>query len=221
MSSSLKLLLFIPVLQLLHAPASSALECGVVGDCEAVLLDLSHTTSLDGCVISGKNVPGSTFVSWNSIAGLCEAYDSCEEIDDSETNSLTSSVDCKVCNAPGFCLGEVVDENIVEGEEECEQLCVNNEACVWFSYLQDDKFCLILAECSSLVTSCSNCFTSMKTCLGATSTDQPSTTTEPPTTTSASVPKNKMFYVDGTTVTLGKNKTKFKLNQCIIFWLQM
>ena len=102
MYSSLKILLFIPILCVLNVPASSAVDCGKVGNCEDVLLDLSLTSSLDGCVIKDRQVPGAKFVSWNSIANICEAYASCEELDDSETNSLTSSIECDVCNAPGL-----------------------------------------------------------------------------------------------------------------------
>ena len=149
MISFLKLLLFIPLL-CLNNQASSALECGRIGNCESVLLDLSLTGSLDGCVINGRQVPGANFVSWNSIANICEAYASCEAIDDSETNTLTSSIDCNVCNAPGLCLGHVVDDIIVEGEEECEQLCINEKTCEWYSYLEDQQFCLLLDNCNSL-----------------------------------------------------------------------
>ena len=206
MTSTMKILLFIPLLQLLHISASSSLECGLIGNCESVLLDLSITSSLDGCVISGQQVQGAKFVSWNSIANICEAYATCEEIDDSEMNSLTSSVECYVCNAPGLCLGHVVDDSIVDGEEECEQLCINEETCTWFSFLADQQFCLLLDDCSSLDTTCSNCHTSMKTCLDYATTEQPSTTT------SASVAKNKLFYVENRTVTLGKNQLNYWLN---------
>ena len=154
------------------------------GNCESVLLDLSLTSSLDGCVINGRQVPGAKFVSWNSIANICETY---EAIDNSETNTLTSSIDCDVCNATGICLGHVVDDSIVEGEKECEQLCMKEETCEWYSYLGDQQFFLLLDGCTTLSTTCSNCYTSMKTC--------------------ATVTKNKLFQIDreNGTVTLGKN----------------
>ena len=186
MISSLKILLFIPLL-CLAVHGLSSLDCGRIGNCESVLLDLSLAGSLDGCVINGRQVPGAKFVSWNSIANVCEAYATCEAIDDSETNSLTSSVECDICDTSGLCLGHVVDDSIVEGEKECEQLCINEQTCEWYSYLEDQQFCLLFDICYSLDTSCSNCHTSMKTC-------------------AASVAKNKMFYVDANTgnVTIGK-----------------
>ena len=204
MYSSLKILLFIPIL---YVPASSAVDCGIVGNCEDVLLDLSLASSLDGCVINGRQVPGAMFVSWNSIANICEAYATCEDLDDSETNILTSSVECDVCNAPGLCLGHVVDDSVVEGEEECEQLCINEQTCEWFSYLGDQQFCLLLDDCTALDTSCSNCHTSMKTCLDSTSTVQPSTTEKASTTTSGSLSRKKLFFIDGGS--RGKNNNSF------------
>ena len=138
MTSSMKILLFVAI-HLLHVPASSAPECGDVGDCNSDLLDLTLTSSLEGCVISGKNVPGSHFMSWHSVSGVCEAYASCEDLNDSITNSLTSSVDCVLCNVPGICLGHVVYANEVDGEEECERLCINEDKCAWVSYLVDQQ----------------------------------------------------------------------------------
>ena len=126
----MKMLLFIPLL-ILRGSASSALECGVVGACNSDPLDLSHTISLEGCVISGKNLPGTHFVSWHSISGVCEAYASCEDLDDSDTTTLTSSVDCQLCHFPGLCFGHVVEGIDVDGEEECERLCINEDRCNW------------------------------------------------------------------------------------------
>ena len=149
----MKILLFIPLL-ILRGSASSALECGVVGACNSDPLDLSHTSSLEGCVISGKNLPGTHFVSWHSISGVCEAYASCEDLDDSDTTTLTSSVDCQLCHFPGLCFGHVVEGIDVDGEEECERLCINEDKCAWVSYMEDQQYCLILDVCSNLIASC-------------------------------------------------------------------
>ena len=204
--SSLKIPLFIPLL-LLHFLASSALECGVVGVCNSNLLDLSHTSSLEGCVIFGKNVPEFNFVSWRSVSGVCEAYASCEDLDDSDTTTLTSSVDCQLCHVPGLCFGHVVEGIEVDGEEECERLCINEDKCAWVSYLEDQQYCLILDVCSNFISSHSNCHTSMKTCLDSTTIEQPSTTVQPSTTSPGSLDEKKLFYMDGYTgaVTIGKN----------------
>ena len=181
----------------------------MVGDCNSDLLDLSLTSSLEGCVISGKNVPGSHFVSWHSISGVCEAYASCEDLDDSDTTTLTSSVECELCNVSGLCLGHVVEGIEVDGVEECERLCINEDKCAWLGYLEDQQFCLILDQCSALDTSCSNCYTISKACLDSTTIEQPSTTVQPTTTTPSNVVKNKLLYIDGYSgaVTIGKITT--------------
>ena len=70
------------VLLLLHkgVPSHTADgECGVVGDCETLVLAFTITPSLAECIIYGSLVFGCNYVSWNRITGTCLAYPGCEE----------------------------------------------------------------------------------------------------------------------------------------------
>ena len=51
------------------------------------------------------------------------------------------------------------------GEAECGKLCLDTPACAWFTYLKEQKYCLMFANCNSLTTYCKNCYSSPESCL--------------------------------------------------------
>jgi len=183
---------FLPVFLLLRAgPTAAAPDiCNVPGQCSDELIGVRFAESLESCIIQGTQIEAANFVSWQPTPpGPCSVFAECE-IDDS-INAVTSSLDCKVCGAAGHCSGHIEAQAIVQGDDECEQLCLETPNCAWFSYLEEQQYCLILADCSSLITDCTNCYTSMRSCLEETSTTPPTTST----TTSGPPAMNKIFHI--------------------------
>ena len=163
-------------------------ECGVVGDCETLVLAFTITPSLAECIIYGSLVFGCNYVSWNRITGTCLAYPGCEELDPTHTDVVSSSVDCPVCHVPGLCLANLVDQALVDSEAECIEKCSQEPLCLWSTYLQlDNQLCILFEDCPSLQL-CENCYSSTKSC---SSTDRSG---------------KELLYVDGPSgiITLGK-----------------
>ena len=54
-------------------------------------------------------------MSWTGLENACEVFDNCADFDATAVEAVTSSINCEVCEAHGFCLGPIVDEAVVEG----------------------------------------------------------------------------------------------------------
>jgi len=192
---------FLPVFLLLRAglTASAAPDiCNVPGQCSNELIGLRFAESLESCIIQGKQMVGAHFVSWiPAPPGPCEVFGECD-IEDS-IDAVTSSLDCQVCGAAGLCSGHIEAQAVVSGDYACEQLCEETPTCAWFTHLEEQQYCLVFADCTSLITDCTNCFTSMRSCLEETSTSPSTTTPATPSTTSAPAGMNKILYIDGLT----------------------
>ena len=91
---------------------------------------------------------GAKFVSWDiNASGLCLVYDSCDLINDtSQSSTITSSVDCE-CRMPGLCRGPVYDRKLVNLERDCAQFCDGIPPCGYYSYLAEQKICLLFETC--------------------------------------------------------------------------
>ena len=124
--SAVKMVLLPPLLSLLGLLTAAVVhgqDCNVSGDCEGNILDLTFTNSLDECVLFGLQLPGCNYVSWNQVLEDCIAYTDCTELDTTETETVSSSMECPVCHLPGLCLGNLVDQVRVDTEEQCVQIC--------------------------------------------------------------------------------------------------
>ena len=91
---------------------------------------------------------GAKFVSWDiNASGLCLVYDSCDLINDtSQSSTITSSVDCE-CRMPGLCRGPVYDRKLVNLERDCAELCDGIPPCGYYTYLTEQKICLLFERC--------------------------------------------------------------------------
>merc|ERR1719239_2060926 len=196
------------LLLLLHAGLHglvAADECKHKGQClGGNLLKEYLTDSLESCITQGGQVEGAKFVTWKSTR-VCQAFSYCQSVD-VEAEAVTSSLDCKVRGKTGECVGQIY---AVPGEADCKQLCEETPTCASSSYLAEQQYCLIFADCTSLTTSCTNCSSSMS-CIQETSptpsTTTPTTSPTPSTTTPATSPKtsapadmNKILYIEGST----------------------
>ena len=54
-------------------------------------------------------------MSWTGLENACEVFSNCADFDASAEEAVTSSINCEVCEAHGFCLGPIVAEVVVEG----------------------------------------------------------------------------------------------------------
>merc|ERR1719239_1873710 len=178
------------LLLLLHAGLHglvAADECKHKGQClGGNLLKEYLTDSLESCITQGGQVEGAKFVTWKSTQ-VCQAFSYCQSVD-VEAEAVTSSLDCKVRGKTGECVGQIY---AVPGEADCKELCEETPTCAWFTYMEEQQYCLIFADCTSLTTNCTNCSTSMS-CIQETSptpsTITPATSPTPSTTTPATSP---------------------------------
>merc|ERR1719239_1951169 len=161
------------LLLLLHAGLhglAAAHSCQHQGQClGGNLLKEYLTDSLESCITQGGQVKGAKFVTWKSTQ-VCQAFSYCQSVD-VEAEAVTSSLDCKVRGKAGECVGQIY---AVPGEADCKQLCEETPSCAWFTYMEEQQYCLIFADCTSLTTNCTNCSTSMS-CIQAPSTITPAT----------------------------------------------
>merc|ERR1719239_547820 len=181
------------LLLLLHAGLHglvAADECKHKGQClGGNLLKEYLTDSLESCITQGGQVEGAKFVTWKSTK-VCQAFSYCQSVD-VEAEAVTSSLDCKVRGKTGECVGQIY---AVPAEVDCKQLCEETPTCASFSYLEEQQYCLIFADCTSLTTSCTNCSTSMS-CIQETSPTPSITTPATSPITSAPAAMNKIFYI--------------------------
>ena len=54
-------------------------------------------------------------MSWTGLENACEVFSNYADFDASAEEAVTSSINCEVCEAHGFCLGPIVAEVVVEG----------------------------------------------------------------------------------------------------------
>merc|ERR1719239_846948 len=164
----------------LHGLAAAEL-CQHQGQClGGNLLREYLTDSLESCITQGGQVEGAKFVTWKSTK-VCQAFSYCQSVD-VEAEAVTSSLDCKVRGKTGECVGQIY---AVPGKADCKQLCEETPTCASFSYLEEQQYCLIFADCTT------NCSTSMS-CIQETSptpsTATPTTSPIPSTTTPTTSP---------------------------------
>ena len=108
------------------------------------------TKSLQECLAFGKQIKDCEYVSWHTTNQFCKAYAGCQNFDETNTLTLTSSVNCELCHFEGKCQGFFVGESSTADEDECLKLCKEEKQCTWMSYFGDLKYCLLLEDCTSL-----------------------------------------------------------------------
>ncbi len=70
----------------------------------------------------------------------------------------TGQKDCSVCDQPGECQGNVVDDFAVPSVDECKEECFNNENCFWYTYDVTLSYCLLTTNCQPKNSSVSKVF---------------------------------------------------------------
>jgi len=192
----------------LHGLATADQPCQHKGQClGGNLLKEYLTDSLESCITQGGQVEGAKFVTWKTTK-VCQAFSYCQSVD-SEAEAVTSSLDCKVRGRTGECVGQIYT---LPGEVACGQLCEETPTCAWSTYLEEQQYCLIFADCTSLATSTISCLedtsatplttapstSSSTTAVPSTVTTTTTTLTTPPTTSAPAV-MNKIMYIFGGT----------------------
>ena len=200
------------IISLSWSLAEGSGECGLVGDCKSLHEGVALSEDMSGCLLFGKVTPGTLFVSWDTDSKICVAYSSCDQLDETESTFITSSVECTACHGHGECLGHVVDEVILGAEESCLEVCQSTDTCSWFTFFADLQICLLMTDCPRLDTECSNCYSSQRECGSI------STTTQQPTTTAPREKRNRLVHMDGdngvlTLVTLDGSAANCELPQ--------
>ena len=170
--------------------ASSSLECSLPGFCLDFLLDVYSSTSLDNCTLFGRSTPGATWVSFNRELGACSAFKACDNLEESDVNTVSSSVNCTLCGVSGSCQGYLLAPvDIAESAEDCLNLCQAEKDCAWFSFNSQLKFCNLFQSCSDFLVDGHEYWVSGEVACSAASTPAlSSTTTATPSPTTSSTP---------------------------------
>ena len=172
--------------------SSSSLECSLPGFCLDFLLDYYSSVSLDNCILSGRSTPGATWVSFNKELGACSALRACDNLDESDVNTVSSTVNCTLCSVGGTCQGYLLAPvDIAESAEDCLDLCQAERDCAWFSFNSKLKFCYLFLSCSDFLVDGRDDWVSGEVACSVASTPAPSSTTTAspaPTTTSTPAP---------------------------------
>ena len=177
--------------------ASSSLECSLPGFCLDFLLDVYSSTSLDNCTLFGRSTPGATWVSFNRDLGACSAFQACDNLDESDVNTVSSSVNCTPCVASGTCQGYLLAPvDVAESAEDCLNLCQAEKDCAWFSFNSELKFCYLFQSCSDLLVDGHEDWVSGEVACSSTPAPSSTTTATPaPTTTSTPAPEEDQEIV--------------------------
>ena len=131
--------------------SSSSLECSLPGLCRDFLLDENIRASLDNCILFGRSTPGATWVTFNREHNTCWALQACDQLDASVPDRVSSDVNCTLCSVPGACQGGLLIDYFTQSAEDCLDLFVAEEGCVWYSYDAESKYCALFQYCSALL----------------------------------------------------------------------
>jgi len=167
------MLLCAALLLLLHSSRADMMnQCRLVGDCSSRMIAVKSSDSMHQCREIGREMKRryshetADYISWNSQTNLCIVYETCSDIvyDTVDTAFTVSSYIGCMCQQPVFCQGRTVGNSVVEDEASCDQECLENEACKWFTYFLDIKACILMEDCSTPPAPCSSCLSSQKVC---------------------------------------------------------
>ena len=91
---------------------------------------------------------------FETVSNLCELLANCTQVDSGAcTDCVTSERDCAICSQTGQCSGSMIDEFRSDTEEECQDSCANNNACGWYSFSSDLRYCLLTSNCNPVMLS--------------------------------------------------------------------
>ena len=197
-----------------HGSASTTTGCEITGLCHDTRVDQTHSSSLGGCVLAGRSMHAASWVSFNQALGVCAGFSDCGEIDSAEEATVSSQVDCRVCEAVGACLGVVLTFVTAGSSEDCLEQCGREPGCSWFSFNQDTGICDLLETCPRVDEKPG--FVSGEVGCQATTTTTPTST---PTTSSPSTEDQEIVWGSWSTgeVRLGKIINQFSCvkNPCM------
>jgi len=170
------------------AHAQQELQCDIPGECVGVLISVTEASNSGECVFLCKHVTSCAWYTFYPTDNLCTLHEQCGVVSEDCDDCMSGQDTCPACNVRGECEGVNFHLEPDVEEQQCLELCEDSELCYYYSYSQDDHYCLLFTSCPSLtLMPCPSCVTGQPGCtLGE---EEPSTSTSSvgPSTTTPSV----------------------------------
>ncbi len=134
--------------------------CNVQGECrDGYHIDHSGASSYLECQSACLNTNECNYFTFNEPNDFCLLLYNCTGIDDTNCpDCFTGQKDCQICEQPGECEGNIIDNSFTPTVEDCEKQCFNNVDCNWYTYGLTFEYCLLTSDCTPKNSSNANVF---------------------------------------------------------------
>ena len=129
----------------------SSNACNLPGLCQDILLELTSSVSLTNCILFGRSIPGVSWVTFNSKNKACWALQTCNHLDASVPDRVSSDVNCSLCSVTGVCKGGLLIDYVTNSAENCLGLCGAKNGCAWYSFNAESQICALFQSCPDLL----------------------------------------------------------------------
>ena len=159
-------MLYNSIALLLLPIAAFAQQCDIPGFCEGSTIGVSFFDTDIECIQFCQETDGCEWYSYNSDSSLCSAFADCPTLDTScEPSCVSGENECSslACFVKGECLGTYIGLGDAEDENACLVTCQDNELCQWFTFYEDNGYCIEYADCD-FNEGCEDCVSGQREC---------------------------------------------------------